>query len=202
MEIAKAQKKKHFFPLLGVIAVLFLIGIGTAAGGFAYAAKLESDDNFCAACHTEPEVTYVARSTAEIRVDLASFHQEEKTRCIDCHSGPGIGGRIQAELGGARNAFMFLTRTAEQPAKLLGKYPDAICLKCHQDETVLAGEAEEGEKGHWHTYLTRWQARDANAASCATCHVSHSPESTRKDHYLIIPQVRRECEACHRVLDD
>jgi nitrate/TMAO reductase-like tetraheme cytochrome c subunit len=61
-------------------------------------------DQFCASCHTQPESIFFQRSTGALAVDLASFHTTQKTRCIDCHSGPGLFGRMQAELLGARNA--------------------------------------------------------------------------------------------------
>jgi len=47
-------------------------------------------------------------------VDLASAHKADNTRCIDCHSGKGVTGRIRAELLGAHNALAFYTRTAVQ----------------------------------------------------------------------------------------
>ena len=145
------------FGLAGLAVVL-------AAGGFTFAASQESHDSFCASCHTQPETIFFERSTSANAVDLASFHTAKETRCIDCHSGPGLFGRMQAELLGARNAAAFYTHTAVQPAKLTYPIQDANCLKCHQDVTqrgfvpkeavtIPGGEGRRGEEGgnnHWH----------------------------------------------------
>ena len=109
----KTQIKKPF-PVLRTLIVLFVVGVLVAAGGFAFAANQESHDPFCASCHTQPESTFLARSQAAA-VDLASYHTTQKTLCINCHSGAGLTGRVQAELIGARNAFKFFTHTTVQP---------------------------------------------------------------------------------------
>ena len=70
-------------PLLVALAVLLVI----SSAGFTFAATQESHDSFCGSCHTQPESTYLQRSTAPQPVDLASHHTLQKTRCIDCHSG-------------------------------------------------------------------------------------------------------------------
>ena len=128
----------------------------------------ESHDTFCTSCHTMPESTFYDRSTAAQPVDLASFHTTKNTACIDCHSGQGIFGRIQAELMGARNAFKWYTGTAVQPAVLTFPIGDGNCLKCHQQVTQQnfspqeqitvpggsnGGRGEQGRANHWHAYL-------------------------------------------------
>jgi hypothetical protein len=200
-------KKKKFqpppkkrFPLIPLIAGVFALGIIAAVIGFAFAASRESNDAFCASCHTQPETTFFERSTAETRVDLASFHQSKKTHCIDCHSGPGVVGRIQAELLGAHNAFAFYTGTAIQPAQLTGKFADANCLKCHQKVTARTQGMEEGGEEHWHAFLTNWQAQDPNAANCVSCHPGHSTNGSANQNYQSIPETRAVCNACHQVL--
>src|SRR5512146_2330441 len=113
------QKKR--FPLIPVLIAAALVVVLLAGGGFAFAATQESNDAFCASCHTQPETTYLQRSTGAQPPDLASFHTGQNTRCIDCHSGPGIFGRMSAELMGARNALLWYTGKAVQPAVL--NYP-------------------------------------------------------------------------------
>ncbi|MEJ2563466.1 MAG: hypothetical protein P8Z42_12365, partial [Anaerolineales bacterium] len=83
------------------MAGILVLGFVLAASGFAFAASKESHDPFCASCHTQPESTFFERSLDVEAVDLASFHTQETTRCIDCHSGPGVLGRMQAEWLGA-----------------------------------------------------------------------------------------------------
>lgn len=50
-------------PLLAVLLGLFVLGVVFAVGGFAFAASQETNDSFCASCHTQPESTFVQRST-------------------------------------------------------------------------------------------------------------------------------------------
>ncbi len=100
-----ASSKPGKFPFIPLLIVLFVVGIALAGGGFAFAASQETHDAFCTSCHTQPESTFYQRSIGAKAVDLASFHQPQKGRCIDCHSGQGVTGRMSAELMGARNAF-------------------------------------------------------------------------------------------------
>ncbi len=130
----KVQPQKKF-PLIPVIIAVAVVGLLLAGGGFAFAATQETHDPFCASCHTQPKSTFFERSQAAQAVDLASYHTSQETKCIDCHSGPGVTGRVQAELLGARNALAWYTGTAVQPAVLTSPISDANCLKCHQDIT-------------------------------------------------------------------
>lgn len=94
---------------------------------------------------------------------------------------------MTAEVLGALNALKWYTGTAVQPALLASPIGEVNCLKYHQSVThrgyyakeqitILDGlsvEREGGDEastGHWHVFLTRWQAADSKAASCATCH--------------------------------
>jgi hypothetical protein len=106
--------------------------------------------SFCASCHTQPESTFFQRSVDTQPVDLASIHKADNTRCIDCHSGKGVTGRIRAELLGAHNALAFYTRTAVQPAKLTRPIGDDSCLKCHQNVTT-----QRDRNNHFHGFLAR-----------------------------------------------
>jgi nitrate/TMAO reductase-like tetraheme cytochrome c subunit len=198
--------------LIGIVA----LGIFVAAGGFAFAASQETHDPFCASCHTQPESTFFQRSTDTQAVDLASYHTSQETRCIDCHSGPGIGGRMQAELLGARNALAWYTHSAVQPAKLTVPIQDANCSKCHQDVTlrgykpkqsvtIVGGGRREGEEAgpnHWHEQLARWQAVASNAGTCTSCHPGHTTTGTAQTGFQNVLATRSECQACHRVLGE
>ncbi|NMC77960.1 MAG: hypothetical protein GYA59_01255 [Chloroflexi bacterium] len=191
-------------PILVAILLLFV------AGGFAFAATQESHDTFCGSCHTEPESTYLQRSTATQPTDLASYHTTESTRCIDCHSGQGVGGRLQAEVLGASNALKWYIGTAVQPAPLTHPIGDANCLKCHQQVTEreyvpqnqALSQLGEGRNGHWHVFLARWQAQDANAATCVSCHGGHTTDGDAQILYLNEQHTAAVCDACHRVLGE
>jgi predicted CXXCH cytochrome family protein len=190
----ETSNRRRAFPILLALAVALAAGVLLAAGGFTFAASQESHDTFCTSCHTQPESTYVQRSTDGQQVDLAAFHTAKKTRCIDCHSGSGVTGRMEAELLGARNAAHWYTGTAIQPAKQSVPIRDENCLKCHQDVTGTSGR-----NNHFHFFLKQWQAADPNAASCVSCHPAHTTDASAAQGYLNEIKVRAVCEACHRV---
>jgi nitrate/TMAO reductase-like tetraheme cytochrome c subunit len=198
-----------------VLAAIFAAGVLFSAGGFAFAATQESHDSFCASCHTQPESTFYERSTGQ-PVDLASFHTPQQARCIDCHSGHGVSGRITAELLGAGNALKWYTGTAVQPAPLTKPIADENCLKCHQDVTArgfapkeditISGvrfrreAGEEGGTGHWHQLLARWQSKDTRAATCVSCHGGHQSGQSAQAGFMDASRVVAQCSACHEVL--
>ncbi len=194
----KNPPAKKSFPLIPVLVGLLALGILAVAGGLGYAASMETNNAFCASCHTQPETTNYERFTAAAPVDLASFHHGEDTLCIACHSGPGVAGRVKAEFEGARNALAFYTGTAVQPGKIRGRFADANCLKCHQ-ETVTQQRGSEGEEGHWHVFLARWQQQDGKAAVCADCHAGHF-SGTSANAFMDVPTARAACDACHQAL--
>jgi len=203
----KTAIKKTIPWTIIVIAALAVILIPT--GGFAFAASQEAHDPFCGSCHTQPESTYLERSTASQSVDLASFHTTEKTRCIDCHSGQGVLGRLGAEMMGAGNALKWYTGTAVQPAPLTKPLSDSNCLKCHDQVTqrgyvpknnILQGGNREAENGHWHFFLTRWQSQSANAGHCVDCHNGHATDGEATLVYLNQQHTELVCDSCHRTL--
>lgn len=208
-----SQKKKipiFLIFIAGLVGVVLL-----TAGGFGFAATQETHDSFCASCHTQPESTFFQRSTGTQPVDLASFHTPKNTRCIDCHSGVGVSGRIQAELMGASNAFKWYSGTAVQPAVLIVPIAEENCTKCHAQVTQKGftpqeqitvpgrnnGEGErEGRGNHWHQFLARWQTASATAGTCVSCHSGHSTGSTAQNGFMNAQNVQATCEACHQVL--
>ncbi len=212
--IDKPSIDENGFSLLVVLLVLAAFGVVLASSGFIYAASQETNDVFCGSCHTQPESTFLARSNGAQPVDLASFHTTQNTRCIDCHSGPGLFGRMQAELLGARNAASWYLHTATQPARLTFPIQDPNCLKCHQDVTqrgfiprqavtIPGGEGggeEEGRNNHWHEFLSRWQAADPTAGGCTNCHPGHLTNGTPQTGFQDVQATRSTCDACHSVL--
>jgi hypothetical protein len=208
-------KKTFMITLAGLLAAVVIVILLTA-GGFAFAASQEAYDAFCASCHSQPESTYYQRESAGSPVDLASFHAAHSTsyaRCIDCHSGAGLTGRLQAELLGARNAFKWYTGTAVQPAVLNYPIGDANCLKCHQDVTQRGftpkeqitvpgrGGGEGGRNNHWHELLARWQTTaPATAGTCTSCHGGHPTTGTAQGGFMDPQAVQQTCDACHQVL--
>ena len=155
-KIVKTKKR----PILLIAGIAAIAVVLLSAGGFAFAASQESHDTFCASCHTQPESTFFQRSTAQTPSDLASFHTTKATACIDCHSGSGVSGRLAAEMMGARNAALWFTGTATQPAPLVFPISNDNCMKCHAQ--VASGSTSGGgprgnfgPQGHYHRFLSR-----------------------------------------------
>ena len=183
--------RKLRWPIWAALAgMLVLAGAGVATG-----ATLEEHDGFCASCHTQPESTYYQRAQAPA-VDLASQHEQAyATRCIDCHSGPGVSGRASAMLLGARDLAAWVTHTDQQPAPQTVPISDAACLKCHGDVPTTRNFDR-----HFHAFLTRWQLADTNAGTCVSCHTGHSTAGDPTLVFLQQDQTQQVCDSCHRVL--
>lgn len=193
----KVQSNKKQNPKSRTYVYLLLTGLVLAifltTGGFTYAATQEQHDDFCSSCHTQPESTFYQRSLDAQAIDLASAHTAEKTRCIDCHSGEGLLGRVKAELLGAHNAFAYYTNTAIQPAQLTRSIADESCLKCHQNIFD-----NQDMNNHFHFFLVKWQELDSNAASCVSCHQGHSTQGDRQTAYLNEQTTQAVCQDCHK----
>jgi predicted CXXCH cytochrome family protein len=179
----------------GFLLAVLASGTLLTAGGFALAANLERRDSFCASCHTEPESTYYQRSLVKA-VDLAAAHAAEWARCIDCHSGAGVPGRLRAELAGARHILAHISRSEAHPGSLQGRYPDENCLKCHQQAL-----ARQEFDNHFHTYLAQWQKSDPLATGCASCHPGHVTDSSARAKFLTEARTLAVCVACHQALE-
>jgi len=186
----KITPKKVF--ILTPVIVIAIVLIVIIPGGFFYAAHMEENDLFCGSCHTQPESTYIGRSLAGSSVDLASAHHSKSVKCIDCHSGAGVTGRIGGIMQGAGNLFAFITHTGKQPAALKAPFPDADCIKCHE-ETINNQQTSQ----HYHLYLSRWQATEPNAARCISCHTTHTTDGDLTVQFLQVARTENVCQQCH-----
>jgi nitrate/TMAO reductase-like tetraheme cytochrome c subunit len=188
--------------LLLVVASIVVVGVlmlGVGVVGSALA--MENQDSFCASCHTEPEVTYYQQSLEPSAATLAAFHASKQTACIDCHSGGGIFGRAKGLMQGADDLMMYYGGNYRRPAATTNPLSDDSCVKCHED--VLAGRrgARRVMDGHYHAFLSRWQAADPNAAHCITCHTSHT-QGAAGVRYMTANQVSETCDQCHAVIGE
>jgi hypothetical protein len=191
--VKKSRRKLVIVLVIIVPLVLVVLGAATAVT----AMQFENHDDFCASCHSEPEQTYYQRETGT-PTDLASFHNPKDVRCIDCHSGPGlIPGRISAFTLGVKDLVAWTTGNAKQPAVHTRPIDDANCLKCHQQITQ-----QRDFNNHFHVFLSRWQARDTNAATCVTCHQSHQTNGEAQLAFLNRDHTVGVCQSCHQALGE
>ena len=180
--------------------LLFAVLLPSTAIGVSV--NMENRDSFCASCHTQPETTYVSRSES-VRsgiaspVDLAMYHAgaTHPVACIQCHSGKGVPGRMDALLLGSQDLMAYVRGAYPQPAPLTHPIPDANCLKCHGE--VLS------EGRHYHRFLPRWQQIAGDqAAQCVDCHTGHVEDGDPQLAFLNKERARVQCNACHRLLGD
>lgn len=180
--------------------IVGLVGAGTLAiVGIGIALTLENQDSFCASCHTQPESSYVQRSTFARASDLASFHTQNATRCIDCHSGADMFGRVEGLRQGAHDLANYLSGNYHAPAVTLNPLSDDACVKCHTKIYERPLGAGRAGTNHYHFYLPQWQQADPNAARCIACHAPHTNgvESLR---FMQQGKVGLLCENCHDAL--
>lgn len=197
----KIQKQKNkrkglkWLPGPLILAGIIAVGLAlvTAAGGTAYALNLENRDAFCASCHTEPESQFYQNSSQTPSTTLAAFHFQKNVRCIDCHSGSGVFGRLQGLEQGAQDLIAYESGNYRHPAITTNPLGDGSCLKCHAEVT-----RNNSFNNHFHVFLAQWQSIDSNAAHCVDCHTSHSAAQEAQG-YLTVATVQQECQACHAV---
>ncbi len=193
------RKRRHssekIFKWMPKAVPLVLVGIVLiVGGGLTYAAHIEDGDAFCASCHTQPESTYYQRTQDRTAVDLASAHTAKGVTCIQCHSGPGIPGRVSAMTGiAATDLLAYLSGHYHNPAIVTVPVGDDHCLKCHGDLT-----RNQNFNNHFHLFLSQWQQFDPkNAATCVSCHQSHATSGKADIAFLDEVTTVEVCQRCH-----
>jgi predicted CXXCH cytochrome family protein len=104
-------------------------------------------------------------------------------------------GRVNAVSLGAQDAIKFVLHTAQQPAPLTVPISDVTCLNCHQDTPNTRNFDQ-----HFHRFLARWQAQDANAATCVTCHTAHTTDGDARINFVQPQRAEQVCQRCHDAL--
>lgn len=186
LSVLWSKRPGYLVPLLAALMVL-------AAGSYITGTQLEEHDGFCASCHTQPEDQFYTRSLQSTSQDLASFHAQKGVLCIECHAGKGLIGRSLGLAAGAQDLVAFYSGHYPQPAKMEEPMPNANCTRCH------AGVLTKRDfSNHFHLYLAQWRASDPkNAATCASCHTSHTTAGAATDMYLVQAPTIQVCQRCH-----
>lgn len=191
-----------WFPVVLVVLVLAFIGAG---GAYAYGLHLESQDAFCASCHTEPESTYYQQTLAAEKTTLAAFHSEKDTRCIDCHSGKGVPGRLKAMMTGALDMLAYRTGNYQQPAQTTRPVGNEGCTKCHNMSLFPAGEGavDRGPYSHYHadSLNLAWRVRGGPKNTCTVCHPAHV-QGDLGEGFTTALRIETGCRMCHSALGE
>jgi nitrate/TMAO reductase-like tetraheme cytochrome c subunit len=175
-------------PRLTWVFLIIIAGLGIVLlTGTSVASHIEANNAFCASCHTEPETTYYERTLAE-PVDMASAHAPEGVFCIDCHSGTGVLGRVDALTLGARNVALYFSGQYETPSAENTVIHTDHCTKCHSDVLTEFSAAD-----HYHYFTPQWDEPTA----CVTCHQAHPTERNPETYYTDQVTMEAACVACH-----
>lgn len=182
-KVALRPRTRLSWIILTVAGGLTIILLTTAT----VTTQMEESNAFCASCHTEPETTYYQRTLTE-PVDLASAHAPEGVFCIDCHSGAGMVGRVDALTLGAKNVLVYLSGQHEVPTAEDATIHSDHCTKCHSD--VLTGF---NASDHYHYFTPQWDEPTA----CAACHPAHPTGHNPETSYTDRVTMDAVCVACH-----
>jgi hypothetical protein len=185
---------RHRWWVIPAIAVV--VGGAAVVTGLAYAAHIENNDAFCASCHTQPESQYYQRALAQ-PVDLASAHADKGVECIQCHSGRGAIGRVNAIATVAiPDLIAYNTGRYRHPAVITDPIGDDHCLKCHGGI-----DSRQEFNNHFHVFLATWKARaPQDAATCVDCHQTHVTGGLVDAGFLTKSTTVAVCQRCHAVL--
>ena len=187
-----------------------ILGAALAAPtGWVVTDRLEQDDDFCNACHLEPEVPlhldirrdFQASPPASLAAAHASagseVHADGAFRCIDCHGGTSWTGRARVKVLAAKDAFWYVVGHFEEPTGMRWPLWDEDCTKCHAGFDESEPEAWENPRFH--------QLAVHNVelgVDCVECHSSHQAEGDPDHHFLRAREVRSQCSRCHAEFEE
>ncbi len=117
---------KRYFVILLLLAGLIASLI--TGGRF-----LENHPSFCRSCH-EMERPYAGW--------ISSGAKNSHPNCMDCHSGKGIPGMVEAEVRGLGQLVEhFVLTEKEIKGPFVANIPKRFCLKCHNMELPRTAKA-------------------------------------------------------------
>ncbi len=87
----------------------------------------------CADCHTmQPWIDDLKNPESKT---LAAKHYQNRwineDQCYTCHTGYGLGGNIDAKIGGMKHVWHYYFAGVPQEIKIKKPFPQATCLHCH-----------------------------------------------------------------------
>jgi formate-dependent nitrite reductase cytochrome c552 subunit len=187
-----------------VVGALLAAAVAGPAGWVA-SDRLERDNEFCVACHLPdgtrlhagkredlgdwpPATLAAAHGMAGVR----EFDAIRPFRCIDCHGGTGVAGRVRVKILSAKDAFWYAVGRFEEPTAMRWPLEDADCRRCH------ARFDERGRAAGVDPAFHELAVHNAElGVACVDCHLVHD-EGGLADHDFLHPEhVRARCAGCH-----
>ncbi len=170
---------------MAAVAVLVL-GVQASAYVAYELWEFHESPEFCVrTCHVM-EPTYMTFAEPGHNQVMVAHIINETAQCLDCHTGPGLGGQLDLMVTSARHVWKYWVTHDYDPDDLGGAdavrtVPDENCLKCHGDG-LRASLPEE---------------HDRFKTQCAMC---HSPHHTNATGYFFPDAIleKDDCSLCHR----
>lgn len=198
--------RRHFGGIAAsVVAAALVLG----PTGWLVTDALESENDFCTACHLEPGVplhkTIRANFDARPNVNLAGLHasvgaeaepgaanaRAREFRCIDCHGGVGLVGKVRAKVLAAKDAFWYVVGHFEEPERMSSPLVEEDCRQCHPS---FAPPARDAANPAFHALGLH---NVELGVLCVECHVTHGTGGLEDLYYLRPSHVRTQCARCH-----
>ena len=192
-----------------LLAAAALAGAAAGPTGWLVTDYLEQDNDFCNACHLEPDVPlhielrrhFDARPPLTLAGAHASEGDEARAdrafRCIDCHGGVGLAGRTRVKALAAADAFWYVVGRFDEPAGMRFPLWDEDCRQCHEGFDERAPESLRNPAFH---ELAVHNAK--LGVDCVACHFAHDLGGDADAWFLHAPRVRAECARCHSEFEE
>ena len=156
-----------------LLVAIGLIPIMVAFMSFAHGLEQSATVDSCGSCHV---MTPFVRDLRDVKSEnLAPVHFKNRyileNQCYTCHSDYGLGGTLQAKLGGLGHVWRYTTGRYGVPIKIAKPYPNTRCLGCHgESQKFLTSETKKPIMADLMSGKT----------SCLECHAPVHPEQQKK----------------------
>ncbi len=203
MSVAGTPRRRRLTPVVAAAVV------ATASAAWVTVDLLERDNDFCNACHLEPGLPLHIDIRRDFdrrpAVSLAGLHAaaardggaERDFRCIDCHGGTGVHGRLRVKGLAAKDAFWYVVGRFEEPDAMRWPLWDEDCGKCHS--AFDGGHAEAWRTPRFHQLPVH---NVELGVSCVECHRTHDRGGDPNAYFLYAPWVRTQCARCHSQFEE
>lgn len=197
------------WPGRRLLAAACVGGALAAPTGWLVTDRLEQDDDFCNACHLEPGLPlhleirrgFDARPPASLAGRHAAAgnraREDAGFRCIDCHGGVSLAGRLRVKALAAKDAFWYGVGRFDEPSAMRWPLWDEDCTRCH-------ARFDEERPRSWETPRFHQLAvhNVELGVACVECHEAHETGGAADVFFLRPACVRLQCARCHTEFEE